>query len=278
MSSIKLKNMWLNITERYQGLLTIIILCSLNLLNNTDRYIISSVLIDLEKFYNVSKSIAGLLQTVYLVFYMLASPLSGYLGDRFNRKHLLLAGIILWMFSTFLGSFFDRDQFAWFVVSRCLFGIATGLYAPIAVPILGDRFSKNENLRSRALVIFNMGPPLGIGLASIIGMVSKDFVSDDWRYSMRFTPVLLGIVLVIILIGYIDPEKASADDNSDQSEPLLSEKNEEQVGTAKPRGYIQDIKLLIKNKTYVLLVFSWASGLSSYGMLIQMYNFTCPSN
>jgi MFS family permease len=128
----------------YQGLIAIIALCSMNLLNNSDRYILSSVLTDIEDFFSISKSTAGLLQTVYLACYMLASPFAGYLGDRIDRKWLLVAGLLVWGTSTILGSLCGKEQFVLFVASRCLFGIATGIFGPVGVPILGDRFANNE--------------------------------------------------------------------------------------------------------------------------------------
>ncbi len=130
--------------RRNQGLITILVLVSMNLLNNSDRYIISSVLTDIESFFGISKSTAGLLQTVYLVCYMAASPFTGYLGDRIDRKWLLLTGLLVWGASTVLGSLCSADQFGLFVASRCFFGIATGIFGPIGVPILGDRFANNE--------------------------------------------------------------------------------------------------------------------------------------
>lgn len=232
-----------------QALLTALILCSMNLINNADRYIISSVLIDIQTYFDVSKSTAGLLQTVYLVFYMLASPLAGYAGDRINRVRLLLIGIVVWMSSTILGSLCERDQFWLFVTSRCLFGLATGIFGPVCVPILGDRFAHDETKRSRALVLFSMGPALGIALAYIIGLISSQAAPNDWRWSMRFTPLLLILVLVMIWIFYEEPERAVTVINN----------------APKQRSYSSDIKILIKNRTYLLLVFSWAFGLSSYG-------------
>ena len=238
--------------SHFQGPITVLLLCAINLINNSDRYILSSMLIDIEKFFQVSKSTAGLLQTVYLAFFMLITPLTGYLGDRFSRKFLLIVGIIVWISSTVLGSLCERQQFALFVVSRCLFGLASGIFGPVCVPIIGDRFANNEQARGRALVVFSVGPPLGIGVAYMISLVSKQLISPDWRYSMRFSPFLLLFVLVAIFFLYEEPERRGTQVKSD-------------VSKINKRGFIMNIKILARNKTYVLLVFSWAFGLSSYG-------------
>ena len=47
----------------------------------------------------------GLLQTAFIVSYMLLSPLFGYLGDRFTRKYIVTFGIVTWAAFTLVGSF-----------------------------------------------------------------------------------------------------------------------------------------------------------------------------
>lgn len=135
------KNCFKQTTQNYQGVITTLILFSLCLLNISDRYIIGSVLTDVQAYFNVSKSTAGLLQTIFLLFYMAFSPLNGYLGDRINRKYMLITSLVLWMTSTIGGSFAGSKQFYLFVLSRCLFGIATASFETIAVPIIGDRLA-----------------------------------------------------------------------------------------------------------------------------------------
>lgn len=136
------KNCLQKVCENNQGLVTTFILFSLAFLNVADRYIVSSVLLDVQAYYQVSKSTAGLLQTIFLLFYMAFAPLNGYLGDRINRKYLLVTSILIWITSTIGGSFVDHKHFFLFVLSRCLFGIATASFETIGVPIIGDRSIK----------------------------------------------------------------------------------------------------------------------------------------
>lgn len=53
----------------------------------------------------VTDTYGGLLQTAFIVSYMLLSPLFGYLGDRFTRKYIITFGILLWSMFTMFGSF-----------------------------------------------------------------------------------------------------------------------------------------------------------------------------
>ena len=42
-------------------------------------------------------------QTAFVICYMLFAPLFGYLGDRFNRKSILMFGLALWSAATLVG-------------------------------------------------------------------------------------------------------------------------------------------------------------------------------
>lgn len=228
-----------------QGIIVPLILFILFTTNVIDRYVISSVLVDLQDFFDVSKSTAGLLQTIFFLSFTAASPFCGYLGDRFNRKYILLASVSLWIAATVWGSLCESDQFLPFCLSRALFGVASAGFETLAIPILGDLEYLNEQRRSLALTIYFMGPPIGVGLSYVLSLVSKKTVSeDDWRYVMRFTPVLLFLVLIIILIGYKEPKRTS---NTQ-------------------RTFKNDLISLLKNKTYLLLVFTWVCGIASLGM------------
>ena len=130
-------NAWTKLCTCHQGKITALILFLMSTLNVTDRYTISSALIDIESYFSISKSTAGLLQTAFLLVYMAFSLPNGYLGDRINRKYILITGIVIWLTSSIMGSLMDRNQFFLFVLSRCLFGVATASFETIAIPIIG---------------------------------------------------------------------------------------------------------------------------------------------
>ena len=138
------------------------LLAVLQILNNTDRYVVSSVLIDIQAYFNIEKSTAGLLQTIFLLTYLAISPPPGYLGDRINRKYILCAGMCIWLVSTIGGSFVGSNLFVLFVFSRVLFGVATAFFEIIAMPILADTFKNDLKGRDIALAFFNLGKNVDI--------------------------------------------------------------------------------------------------------------------
>jgi MFS transporter, Spinster family, sphingosine-1-phosphate transporter len=260
-NGLKKPNMVSAFFQAHKNTTTVLILFVMNMINVTDRYVVSSVLNDIETFFNVKKSTAGLLQTAFLLVYMAFSPINGYLGDRVNRKYMLIVSILVWLASTIGGSIMQQDQFMLFLLTRCLFGVATASFETIAVPIIGDTYPADQKKRSRALIVFNLGPPIGFGLSYLIGITAKELNSDDWRYSMRFTPFVLVITLLIIIFGYMDPRSLQAQKKNKKPYFDMTESEENKGG----RTFTGDLAVLCKNKTYLCLLFSWTFGLSSLG-------------
>lgn len=68
---------------------------------------VSGILTDVETHFNLSDDKGGLLQTAFVVSYMVFAPLFGYMGDRYSRRAIMAAGVFLWSITTLLGSFMD---------------------------------------------------------------------------------------------------------------------------------------------------------------------------
>jgi predicted MFS family arabinose efflux permease len=85
--------------------LSVFILVLVNLLNYMDRFTIAGVLTDIQRHFQIDDAMAGLLQTVFIVAFMLVAPICGYLADRFNRKNIMIVGLLIWV-SAVLGSTF----------------------------------------------------------------------------------------------------------------------------------------------------------------------------
>ena len=232
------------------------LLCLINILNYTDRYIISSVLIDLQNYFDIDKSTAGLLQTSFLLSFNLTAPLVGYLGDRYNRKYLLLVSCLLWLFSIVGGSFTMPNQFGLFIFTRCCFGISTSFYECISIPIISDLYKNNIKNRTRALFLFYLGPPIGTGVAFLLANTTEDLIGvSDWRYVMRLTPFALFAFFILVIFVF-----------NNESNHILRN-NHQHI------SFWNDLKLLMKNKTYILIMLSTACLISS----LVAFNWWSPS-
>jgi len=67
----------------------------------------AGVLKEFQEYYKITNAQVGLMQTAFIVAYMLFSLVFGYIGDRFNRTVVISAGIFGWsavmLFSSFVG-------------------------------------------------------------------------------------------------------------------------------------------------------------------------------
>lgn len=230
-----------------------------NVLNYMDRYTVAGVLLDIQRHYGVSDSGAGLLQTVFICSFMVAAPIFGYLGDRFNRKVILSCGIFFWSIVTLSSSFISKEYYWLFVLSRGLVGIGESSYSSISPTIIGDLYTNNS--RTMMLSVFYLAIPLGSGLGYILGSGAKD-AAEDWHCALRVSPFLGITVSALIMLFVPEPKRGSADHMEGRIKASPS--------------WISDMKALAKNRSYVFsslasAAVSFATG--AFGMLIPIYLF-----
>jgi MFS family permease len=107
----------------------------------------------------------GALTTALFVFYMCAAPLTGWLGDRFRRKPLIIAGAVLWSVAT-LGTAWVHDY--WTLYARhALVGVGEATFGIFAPAVLADFYPERD--RNRILSIFYLAIPLGAALGYLAG-------------------------------------------------------------------------------------------------------------
>ncbi|KHJ86548.1 hypothetical protein OESDEN_13696, partial [Oesophagostomum dentatum] len=87
----------------------VVILLSVNLLNYMDRFTIAGVLGRLQDYFYMNDKEAGILQTVFIAFFMVFAPICGYLGDRYNRKLIIIVGLSVWIVGVTLSTFVGRQ-------------------------------------------------------------------------------------------------------------------------------------------------------------------------
>ncbi|XP_007523139.2 sphingosine-1-phosphate transporter SPNS2 isoform X3 [Erinaceus europaeus] len=228
-----------------------------NVLNYLDRYTVAGVLLDIQQHFGVKDRGAGLLQSVFICSFMVAAPIFGYLGDRFNRKVILSCGIFFWSAVTFSSSFIPQQHFWLLVLSRGLVGIGEASYSTIAPTIIGDLFTKNT--RTLMLSVFYFAIPLGSGLGYITGSSVKQ-AAGDWHWALRVSPILGMITGTLILVLVPVTKRGLADQLGGQLKARTS--------------WLRDMKALIRNRSYVFSslatsAVSFATG--ALGMWIPLY-------
>ncbi|XP_040485772.1 protein spinster homolog 3 isoform X5 [Ursus maritimus] len=213
------------------------VLCYVNLLNYMNWFIVAGMLLDIQNFFQIQDSNAGLLQTVFICCLLLSAPVFGYLGDRHSRKATLSIGILLWS-GAGLASSFISPQYSWlFFLSRGVVGIGSASYSTIAPTVLGDLFVRDQ--RTRVLAIFYIFIPVGSGLGYVLGSAVLQ-LTGNWRWGFRVMPCLEAVALILLIALVPDPPRGAA------------EKQEEAVGT--PRSsWCEDVRYLGRNLIFGIL-------------------------
>ena len=73
-----------------------------------------------------------------MLVYLGSAPVFGYLGDRVNRKYILIVAVLTWSASTLCGSFVAADSFWLFLLLHGLVGFGESGYIPVCLAMIGQ--------------------------------------------------------------------------------------------------------------------------------------------
>ena len=214
-----------------------IILTAINLFNYLDRQVLSAVLTPIKDELHLTDGELGWLATTFMVGYFLTSPIFGYLGDRFSRKGLIAAGVVVWSLGTVLSG--AAHGFWSLVMFRVMVGLGEASYGTISPGWIADLFPPSR--RNNALSIFYAAIPAGSALGYIAGGVIA--ARYGWREAFWVAGVS-GAVLVPGLLGLREPRRGAAD---------APEAPGVDVGVKGRAGY----KEILKRPLYRLLVLGY---------------------
>lgn len=236
--------------------ITVAVLCYVNLINYMDRYTIAGVLLSIQKFFDITDSTSGLLQTVFICSFIILAPIFGYLGDRYNRKYIMIGGLSVWVVMTLSSSFVTKSYFWLLVLLRALVGTGEASYSTIAPTIIGDLFSGAK--RTVMISAFYIFIPVGSGLGYIIGS-SVASATGDWRWALRLNPILGSLGLLLLAVLCPNPPRGASDAHGGS--------------TIEHTSYLEDVKYLLKNKSFV-----WSSlGVTAMAFLTGALAFWTPT-
>jgi MFS family permease len=184
---------------------TVLLLVALNLLNYIDRYILSGEMQPIQREFHTSDQQMGALGTAFFVFYMVAAPLTGWLGDRFRRKPLIVTGAVLWSLATLAAVWIH--SYSTLYLRQALVGIGEATFCIFAPAVLSDFYPERE--RNRVLSLFYIAIPVGAAL----GYLAGGQIGSHWGWRRPFLVCALPGFLVAALYGWIgrEPERGASD-------------------------------------------------------------------
>ncbi len=184
---------------------TVALLLALNLLNYIDRYILPGAQPLIQREFHATDQQMGALTTALFFFYMFAAPASGWLGDWFRRKPLIITGAVLWSLAT-LGSAFVHSYWSLYM-RRAMVGVGEATFGIFAPAVLADFYPERE--RNRILSIFYLAIPVGAAL----GYLAGGELGSQWGWRRPFLICAIPGLLVAVLYGFWgrEPERGASD-------------------------------------------------------------------
>jgi MFS family permease len=166
-----------------------------------DRQVINLLVGPIRTAFGVSDVKIGLLQgAAFSVAYAFAGLPIAWMADRYDRRRIIVAGMVLWSAMTVLSSF--ATSYEELFLARIGVGIGEAALAPAAAVLLGDFFDKRD--MPRVLGFYNMAIFMGSGIAQIMGGVALRQVGTDWR-SLFLLVGLPGLCLAPLVLTIRKP-------------------------------------------------------------------------
>jgi MFS family permease len=141
------------------------VLFAVNFLNYIDRYILSAVGALIGQTFSLGDVQIGWLGSMFMVAYMVASPIAGVLADRFPRRYFVGGGVIIWSVATFLSGL--AGSYPALLLARSFIGVGEAGFGGVAPTLISDFFPKE--IRGRMLSFFYVAIPVGSALGYLLG-------------------------------------------------------------------------------------------------------------
>jgi MFS transporter, Spinster family, sphingosine-1-phosphate transporter len=192
----------------------LVILTGLNFLCYLDRILPAPLQLPLQQELLLSNFASGVLQTAFLVGYVLASPLFGARAHRGGRKGLLAMGVVLWSVATIACGL--AGGLTVMLLSRLLVGIGQAAYA-VTAPTLVDDLSPPER-KGRNLAFFYLAVPVGSACGYLLG----GFVEVRWGWRAAFLAGgAPGIALALLCLVIAEPARQGSPAPAAAEQPPL---------------------------------------------------------
>jgi MFS transporter, Spinster family, sphingosine-1-phosphate transporter len=177
-----------------------------------------------------------------------------YLGDRSDRKRLLMTGTLLWAAGVLATSY--ATTYPGFLVALALAAIGLGTVASVGFSVVSDLISP----RRRGLVMGLWG--LSQGLGSLAGVALGGVVgADDWRMPFR----ILAAVGVAATVAYLFTHRIQRG----ESEPELAGIYQA-GGEYEHRIRASDLPRIVRRRTNVWLAAQGLTAQIAYGSLFWL--------
>lgn len=217
-----------------------------SMLNYLDRLLIASMREPIKDSIPMTDAQFGLLTTVFLFIYGILSPFGGYFADRYSRKAVVVASLLVWSIVTLWTGYVT--SYTEMLTARAIMGISEACYIPASVAMVMD-YHKGST-RSLASGILMSGLYAGMALGGTGGYIAELW---GWRFAFHLFGAL-GIAYAIVLMLVLkDLQKTTG---------VEFKTTPEGQRTNQSTGIFKIITNLFKSSSYWIIIF--------YGSLLGM--------
>jgi MFS transporter, Spinster family, sphingosine-1-phosphate transporter len=211
--------------------LVVLLLCPVALLNYLDRQMLAamkfSVMGDVPTI--VTEANWGRMLGQFKWVYALASPLGGYLADRYSRRWVICGSLFVWSAVTWATG--QVTSYDGLLVTRSLMGVSEAFYIPAALALVADYHLGPT--RSRAVGLHQMAIYGGVIVGGFSGYVA-DAPGLGWRWAFDACG-LFGMAYAVPLLL------------------LLRDAAPRSSAPPPPRSPVESTRALLTNGSFVLL-------------------------
>jgi len=183
------------------------VLFAINLMNFFDRQIIGGVGEGIRREWALSDTALGLLGTVFTLLYAVVGLPLGRLSDRKQRRLILSGGVFVWSLLTALSG--AARNFSQLIVARLGVGVGEATCSPASTSLIGDLVPTSQ--RARAVAVWMLGLPLGLGLANGAG----GWILQNWGWRNAFyVAAVPGILCAIAALRIVEPPRGKKEEHA----------------------------------------------------------------
>jgi MFS transporter, Spinster family, sphingosine-1-phosphate transporter len=215
------------------------LLTAMNFVNYLDRYILPAVQEQIKREFHLSDSQIGSLTLWFFIAYVLSSPLTGWLGDRFPRKPMIVVAALMIAAMNFWTA--GVHSYMSLNLRHAALGIGEASFGIFAPALLADYFADDK--RNAVLTIFNVAIPVGAALGYLSGGIVA--AHHGWRMAFIVSAIPGALIALLILFFMREPVRAEAKDRKKVDKT--------------------SVMSLLRNKAYLCSIFGYAAVTFSLG-------------
>jgi MFS family permease len=194
----------MNTISRRDARLALALLFGVNFLNYIDRYVVSAVVPLIQKDFGLKDTQLGLVGSMFMLAYMVASPFAGVMADRWPRRYFVGGGVLVWSMATVASGL--ASGYRQLLTARSFIGIGEAGFGGVAPTLISDLFPKEK--RGRMLSYFYVAIPVGSALGFLLGGYMGQH--HGWR-SAFYLAGAPGIALGVLSFWMKEPARGAGD-------------------------------------------------------------------